>query len=148
MKYNVSDLANSSNYSVPGGETLSGAQIAGGPDPNISYAVNKLSGYNEGFQKALSTYHDIVLVIFLTQLIQIVTHRFLYKDYPLSITISDPFGDEVYKRIGSDYQPGPRAKNIISTLDGALFATGLTLAAYLVLQVFGVPAYSWEVTYR
>jgi len=144
MKYNLSDLANSSNSTVPGSEVPG----AVGPNADVAYGVDKLSGYNEGFQEALSTYHDIVLAIFLTQLIQIATHRFLYKEYPLSITISHPFTGEKIKRVGSDYQPGERAHRIISTVDGALFAAALTLSAYLVLQVFGVPAYEWSVSYR
>lgn len=118
-------------------------------DQNISYAVNKLSGYNEGFEKALSTYHDIVLVIFLTYLGQIITHRLVHREYPFKITLRDPFNpDNVIFSWGSDYQLSDRAQRIIGMVDGALFAAGLTLAAYLVLQVFGIPTYSWEVTYR
>ena len=144
MKYNLSDIGNSSNSTVLGGEEVSG--IA---DPNVAYGVDKLSGYNEGFQKALSTYHDIVLVIFLTYVFQIVTHRLVHKEYPFRITITDPSDcDKVLFSWGSQYQLSDRAERIIGTVDGALFAAGLTLAAYLVLQVFGIPAYTWEVTYR
>lgn len=142
MKYNLSDKVSSSNYSIPGGESAP-------YDPGVAYGVDKLSGYNEGFQKALSTYHDIVLVIFLTYVFQIVTHRLVHREYPFQITFTDPFNpDNVIFSWGSQYQLSDRAEHIISVIDGALFAAGLTLAAYLVLQVFGVPAYSWEVTVR
>lgn len=112
----------------------------------VQYGANKLSGYNQGFEKALSTFEEIIWVIFLAQLLQIVTHRILYREYPLSITVYHPITGEELHRFGSDYQLGDRAHRIVQVLDGALFAASLTLSAYLFLQIVGIPAYTFEVT--
>lgn len=145
MKYNLSDLYNSSNFSDPGPALEGANQAVGSGLGNAYYGAQKLSGYTEGFQKAISTYQEIIWVIFVAQLIQIATHRLLYREYPLSVTITDPLTGKEFYRFGSDYQLGDRAERVIQIVDGALFAASLTLSAYLFLQVIGVPAYTWEV---
>jgi len=148
MKYNISDLANSSNSTDPGTAIEGMNQAVGSGYGAAQYGAQKLSGYNEGFQKALSTFEEIIWVIFLAQVIQIVTHRLLYREYPLSITVSHPLTGEDLYRFGSDYQPSDRVHRVIEIVDGALFAASLTLSAYLFLQIVGIPAYTFEVTTR
>ena len=145
MKTNFSDIANSSNYTAP---EISGAELGRSVSQgNITEAVGKLNGYNSGFEEATATFNNIILVIFVSQLLQVFTHRFIYQEYPLKITFNDPFKkDKELFSWGSNYQPSDRTVNILKTIDGSLFAAGLTLAAYLALQVFGVPAYTYEVT--
>lgn len=102
------------------------------------YSAEKLSGYNEGFQEALSTLDQVIWVIFISQFIQVFTHRILTQQYPFQIEIKD-------KKYGSKYQLGDTAVSIISYIDGVAFTASLTLSAFLFVQVVGVPAYDFEV---
>lgn len=115
-------------------------------DPGtISEGIGKLSGYNAGMEKALSTFQEIVVVLFATQLIQVFTHRLLYRDRPFAITINDPIkGDEIWTW-GSDKQLQGRSRRVVQFIDQASFTLGMALIGFMFVQLY-VPAYTWEVS--
>jgi hypothetical protein len=109
--------------------------------------IGKLQGYNEGFNQAVSTFQEIILVLIIGQTIQLITHRLLYREKPFSITIREPFSGEVILRKGFNYKIQGRSWRIIKLINQATFTLTYTLTAFLFLQVF-FPAYSFEVVNR
>lgn len=107
--------------------------------------IGRLQGYNAGMEKALSTFQEIVAVLFLTYLIQVFTHRFLYRDKPFSITLNDPITGEELQTWGSDRQLTDRERRIVKFIDNVSFTVGIAIAGFMFVQLY-VPAYTWEVT--
>lgn len=112
---------------------------------SVSQGVEKLQGYNAGFEKAISTFESVILVLFLTQLIQVVTFRFINREYPFSVTLNDPFTGDKIKAWGSKKQLSPGTKRKIRFIHNNAFSLGLMLSAFLFIQIY-FPAYTWEVT--
>jgi len=117
-----------------------------GMDPaTIQEGTEKMSGYNAGMEKALSTFQEIVMVLFFTQLIQVVTHRLLYRDKPFAVTINHPISGEEIHSWGSDKQLEGRLRRYVQFIDQVSFTVGMAIAGFMFVQLY-VPAYTWEVS--
>jgi len=111
----------------------------------INQGVQKLQGYNKGLEEATSTYSDIVIVLFISQILQVIFHRLISRTYPFSITVKDPrTGNQLFSW-GSEKTLSKTQIRIIEILNNNVFSLGLTLAGYLFLINF-FPAYTYEVS--
>jgi len=113
----------------------------------INQATQKIQGYNAGFEKAVSTFQEIILVMFTAQMIQIFTHRLLYREKPFAVTLNDPFSGEELWCYGSERQLEGRSRRVVKLIDQSAFTLGLMLSAFLVIQLY-FPAYTWSATPR
>lgn len=106
--------------------------------------IPKLQGYNEGFNKAVNTFQEVIILLFAAQIIQLITHRLLYREKPFSITIKHPVTGQKLLRKGSEKQVTGKTRRILKLLNQASFTISLFIAAFLTIQIF-FPAYTWEV---
>lgn len=111
----------------------------------MNQGVQTLQGYNQGLKQANSTYSDIVIVLFISQIIQVITHRFISRSYPFSISITDPRTGKNLVSWGSKKSLSNKQLRIIEIVNNNMFSLGLGLASYLFLINF-VPAYTFEVS--
>jgi len=110
----------------------------------IVQGKEKLQGYNQGFEEATSNFSDIILVLFISQVIQVITYRLLSRQNPFSIAITNPKTGKELKSWGSEKQLTPRQIRIIEIINNNMFSLGLALATYLYV-VNNVPAYNFWV---
>lgn len=114
-------------------------------DPAIARSIQKMSGYNEGFNQAISTFREAILVLFLAQLIQVLTQRLLYRDKPFAVTINHPVSGEEIWSWGSEKQLKGKPRRLVEFIDNSVFTIALFISAFLVIQIY-FPAYTWEVS--
>lgn len=109
----------------------------------INQGKEKIGGYNAGFEEATSNYHDIIAVLFISQLIQVLTHRFISRKNPFSITVTNPITGEELKSWGFEKNLSSRQHRILEIINNNMFSLGLALASYLFLVKYVDAYYFW-----
>lgn len=90
----------------------------------VQQQAEALKGYNEGFQKATENFEFLITVLFISQVVQIATYRLLHR------TERDLTANQV------------KALEIVNT---TTFTVALAISGLLLLQVLGIPMYSFQV---
>ena len=106
--------------------------------------IPKLEGYNEGFNQAVSTFNEIIIILLIGNIIQIFTYRLINREKPFSITIRTPLKGEIIYQKGYNTEINGKTLRAVKLVDQAVFTLNLTLTAFLFMQTM-FPAYTWEV---